>query len=80
MTDIIDLNERRSANEKPDAACVRQDDYGRSLYLFSLEYEMSDGAYSTEVWAYSFSDAEQRVSAMRESLTVRGQMYGFVPA
>lgn len=80
MTEIINLSERRNAAEKPDADCVRKDDFGRPLYLFALAYQMIDGEYSTEVWAYSFEDAEARVAAMRESLIVLGQLYGFIPA
>jgi hypothetical protein len=80
MSEIIDLSQRRNAKEQPDADCIRKDEYGRPLYLFALEYQMPDGAYGTEVWAYSFEDAEARVTAMRSSLSVLGQMYGFVPA
>lgn len=79
MSDVIDLSERRNAKDRPDADCVRTDDYGRPLYLFALEYEMPDGRYGTEVWAYSFDDAESRVSAMRQSLSVLGQMHSIIP-
>ena len=80
MSDVIDLGARRNEKEKPDDDCVGTDDFGRPLYLFALEYEMPDGTYATDVWAYSFEDAEARVSAMRQSLLVLGQMHSIVPA
>lgn len=80
MSDVIDLSERRNAKDRPGEDCVRTDDYGRPLYLFALEYEMPDGTYATDVWAYSFDDAEARVLSMRQSLSVLGQMHSIVPA
>lgn len=80
MSDIINLNERRNAADKPDADFVRHDDFGRPMYLFLLEYAMPDGDYGTEVWAYNITDANERVEAMRESLIVLGQAYTSFPA
>lgn len=80
MSDIIDLTERRNAKEQPDPECIRKDEYGRPLYLFTLEYRMPDGAYGAEIWAYSIEDAEARVTAMRSSLTVLGQIHCIIPA
>ncbi len=77
---IIDLNAERSARERPDAEFSRRDDFGREMYCYTLEYQFQDGCWRAEVWAYSMEEAEQRVAAMRESLTLRGQVYTRVPA
>lgn len=80
MSNTIDLGAARAARERPDADCVRKDDYGRPLYLFALEYKMDGKTWGTDVWAYSWDDAENRVAGMRESLTVLGQIQAIVPA
>lgn len=80
MTDIIDLNQRRNERDKPDAQFIRHDDFGRPLYCFALDYAFNDGHWAAEVWAYSMEEAEQRVAAMRESLSLRGQMFTSFPA
>ncbi len=77
--DVIDLNAERSKREQPDPEFVRQDEYGRPIYCFGMEYEMGDKRWSTEVWAYDWADAENRCAAMRDSLKVFGQLYGSVP-
>lgn len=80
MTDIIDLNVQRNARDCPDAEFVQKDDYGRELYLFTLDYSMAGKSWAAEIWAYSFEDAEARVAAMRDSLSVAGQIYSVIPA
>lgn len=80
MTDIVDLNERRNAAEKPDPEFIRKDEYGRPLYCFVLSFDMADRQYGTDLWAYDMADAEAKVAAMRESLRVDGQMFSVVPA
>ncbi len=80
MTDIIDLNERRNAAERPDAEFVRKDDFGRPLYHYGLSYDFEGGSWSAEIWAYSMEDAKARVGAMRDSLTLLGQTYSVLPA
>jgi hypothetical protein len=76
----ISLAAERNKREQPDPEFVRKDDFGRPLYAFALEYQMDGGTWSTQVWAYSHEDAEARVAAMRESLAVRGQLFGMTPA
>lgn len=66
--------------DKPDAEFIRKDDYGREMYLFALSYEFDGAAWSTQVWAYSIEEAQQRVVAIRDSLTLLGQLFGEVPA
>jgi len=74
MGKVVDLVARLAAANAPDADCVRQDQDGRPLYRYALEYRMGDASWSAELWAYSFDDAEQRVAAMRDSLVVLGQL------
>lgn len=78
MSDVIDLNEFR--NGPPDKNCVMVDDDGVQMFLFALEYEFAGGRWATEMWAYSAEDAQSRVEAMKESLSVLGQTYSVIPA
>jgi len=80
MSDIIDLNERRNAAEKPDAEHVRHDEYGRPLYEFLLDYEFDGGHYSATIWAYDQEEAQRKVPAMRASLEYKGQLFTIIPA
>ncbi len=77
---IIDLNAERNRRAQPDPEFVKQDDYGRPLYMFLLSYEYQDRRWQAEIWAYSFEDAEGRVAAMRESLVCDGQCFAAIPA
>jgi len=78
--EIIDLNAERNKRAEPDPEFVRHDDYGRPLYHFGLQYEMDGKRWAAEIWAYDFADAEARVTAMRESLTLLGQTFEMIPA
>ena len=78
--EIVDLTAERNRRSAPDPEFVRKDDFGRPLYTFLLSYEMDGKQWSTEVWAYSFEDADARVAAMRDSLKVDGQAYSCTPA
>lgn len=82
MTDnkIINLNQLRHDRERPDPEFIKRDDFGREMFLYTLEYEFDGGNWATELWAYSFEDAEARVVAMRASLTCKGQLYTALPA
>lgn len=80
MNDVVDLGEFRSRRDKPDADCVRKDEYGVEMQLYTLEYDFSGGRWSIELWAYSMEEAELRVIAMRESLILLGQVVSIVPA
>lgn len=80
MDEIIDLSAERNKRAEPDPQFVRQDDYGRKLYTFLLSYEMDGKQWATELWAYDEADAQARVDAMRQSLTVDGKLFGEVPA
>jgi hypothetical protein len=71
---IVTLSVFRRA-DLPAEAFVSADNEGRQIYKFALQYEMKGKAWAAEIWAYSFDDAEERVAAMRQSLTVCGQLH-----
>ena len=76
MTDIVDLSQYRAAREQPDADCVRHDEYGRPLYLFSYEFGHADGKiYSFNFWAYDLGDAEAKLASIKSSARIVGQIY-----
>ncbi len=72
---VIDLGQARAAREQPDAEHIQKDQFGRPMYRFALTYEMDGKTWGSDVWAYSFGDAERRVAAMRGSLSVAGQVH-----
>jgi len=77
---VIDISVARASRDKPDSDCVRRDDDGRELGLYALSYSMGRSTWSLEVWAYSMEDADNRVAAIRESLTLLGQVHSIIPA
>lgn len=72
---VIDLDRARAARELPDAEHIQYDQFGRPMYRFALTYEMDGKVWGSEVWAYSFEDAERRAAAIRLSLSVAGQVH-----
>lgn len=80
MSDVIDLTAERNKREAPDEQFVRRDEYGRSIYCFSVEYDFAGAEYVTQVWAYDMADADARVAAIRNSARVAGQLYSEIPA
>lgn len=77
---VIDLSAERNRRAQPDPEFVKQDDFGRPMYLYLLRYEMDASLWQTDVWAYSEEDAGNRVKAMRESLELLGQAFNAIPA
>lgn len=77
---IIDLAEKRNERERPDPEFIKRDDFGREMFLYTLDYEFQNGHWATQLWAYSAEDADARVAAMRESLRNMGQGYTVIPA
>ncbi|NKK74060.1 hypothetical protein GFL21_28650 [Rhizobium anhuiense] len=75
---VISFDKLRETRERPDAQFVRKDEDGQAIYLFALEYTMGPSVWAAKIWAYSFEDAEMRVKAMRESLTVCGQLHASI--
>lgn len=77
---VLSFPGRKERRDNPDRAFVSTDADERRLYRFALQYEMNGKSWATEVWAYSLKDAEDRVAAMRRSLTMCGQLYAEVEA
>ncbi|EJZ16964.1 hypothetical protein RCCGEPOP_33243 [Rhizobium sp. Pop5] len=77
---VLSFSRMRNSRDDPDAAFVTTDVENRQLYRFALEYEMDGKTWATEIWAYSSRDAEDRIAAMRRSLSICGQLYGEVEA
>jgi len=75
MADLIDFNAERNRREQPDPQFVKKDEAGREMYCFLLSYDMADGQYGLQLWAYDWQDAKAKVDAMRASLRVEGQTY-----
>lgn len=73
--DIIHLGAERDRRNGPDADHVRRDDFGRPLYRFTCSYDMGDGAWALDLWAYSREDADARMDAIRRSGRVDGQVW-----
>lgn len=80
MTNVVDLHAERNARERPESDCVHVDQYGQEMFRYAIEYQMDGCTWGSDIWAYSWGDAESRVTAMRDSLTVIGQIKAIVPA
>ncbi|WP_311043761.1 hypothetical protein [Rhizobium lentis] len=77
---VVSFPSMRNHRDNPDGAFVSNDADERQLYRFALQYHMDGKSWATEIWAYSHRDAEDRVNAMRRSLTMCGQLYAEVEA
>lgn len=75
MTDPIDLAAERNKREQSDPQFVHQDDYGRPLYAFGVEYTFEGNQFTFHLIAYSFEDADAKVAAIRDSAKVYGQIF-----
>lgn len=79
MTDVVDLSERRAVQDT-DPHLLVHDDRGVPLWWFAVSYEMDGKKWTTRILAYSWTDAENRLTAIRTSGVVYGQIMGEVPA
>ncbi|RUM23417.1 hypothetical protein EFQ99_22510 [Rhizobium vallis] len=77
---VLSFSRMSNSRDNPDAAFVTTDVENRQLYRFALQYKMDGKTWATEIRAYSSRDAEDRIAAMRRSLTICGQLYGEVEA
>ncbi|MBX4923520.1 hypothetical protein HJA76_28275 [Rhizobium bangladeshense] len=75
---VVSFPRVRECRGEPDCTFVSTDADERRLYRFALQYEMDGKSWATDIWAYSPKDAEDRVAAMRRSLTLCGQLYAEV--
>ena len=80
MSDVIDFATKRNEREAPAPEFVTQDEFGRPMFTFLLQYQMGGDTYMTEIVAYDETDAKRRVDAMRESLAYEGQLFAAFPA
>lgn len=55
-------------------APIVHDADGRSMSRFGLSYRHEGRFWAFSVWAYGWADAEARVAAIRESLTIDGEI------
>jgi hypothetical protein len=78
-TNVIDLQRIKADREAPDADLMQRDDYGRPMYSYGLEYRMDGQTWTVSLMAYSLEDAEQRAQAMRETISVYGQIISVIP-
>jgi len=72
---VIDLQQIKAAREAPDTDCTERDQYGRPMKRFGLEYEMGGKLFVVHIDAYDLEDAERHAKAMREGISVYGQIY-----
>lgn len=80
MSEPIDFNAERDKRHGPHAEFVRHDDYGRKMYAFLFEYIMDGADWGLEVWAYDAEDALNRMQAIQNCLTYKGQLFERHPA
>jgi hypothetical protein len=76
---VIDLQQIKADREAPDADCTERDEYGRPLYTFGIEYELDGDLYTASIIAPSLEEAERHAAAMRNGVTVYGQIYRIIP-
>ena len=50
------------------------DDQGRLMQRYSFSWQIDGKEFSTSFYAYSMTDAEMHVKAIRESATLDGQL------
>ncbi|TBY41601.1 hypothetical protein [Rhizobium leguminosarum] len=79
MPDVIDFQAERDRRNGPDEQFRTVDQAGRPMFAFLAEYETDAGIFCVNFFAYDFADAELRVSSMRSSLTLAGQIYAEIP-
>ncbi|NLS19888.1 hypothetical protein HGP16_25450 [Rhizobium sp. P40RR-XXII] len=75
---VIDLQAKRSERERPAPDLIHIDDDGREMRTYALEYKFAGGTWAISLIAYSMQDAEERVSAMRESLMLCGELHAMI--
>ncbi|WP_454855623.1 hypothetical protein [Rhizobium binxianense] len=59
----------------PEAEFRTVDRLGRHMFCFLADYELDGRVFGISYWAYDIGDAERRLAHMRNSLTLRGQIF-----
>ena len=61
---------------RPNADAIRFDDHNRPMYRYTIKYRHEDRTYESNIWAYSESDAEGRLSEIKKNGMISGQSFG----
>ena len=75
MSSVIDFGEALDRRDGPANDCLARDQYGRRLHRFMLAYELDGRDYTFDIWAHDFAEAERHAEAIRDTVTVSGQIY-----
>ncbi len=76
--DIVDLAARRTPpkmvvpKHEIDADCQMIDHHGNQLFLFGVSWQFEGSEWNSQIWAKDQTDAEARVTAMRDTAQVAG--------
>lgn len=65
--------------DKPDEDCmciIPTDGKPVKWFKFECSFRCDGKEYAFEIWALDQADAERRMSALRETATVDGQLFG----
>lgn len=79
MADILNFADARKAKEdKPDDefVCVTCEN-GKAVhsYKFTCSFDHDGCKFGFHIWAADFDDAQRRISAIKETAVVDGQLY-----
>lgn len=78
---VIDLATEREKRDGPDPEFTYLDPMtGIRWNQYTCDYRFEDKSYAVTIWAQSFEDAEARIEAMKQTLTLGGQIYSEIPA
>lgn len=73
MGDIVNLSDERDKREAPDDEHVTLVD-GQNWYRFGATYKADGKEFSITFWAKDMQDASLKVEAIKETLTLMGQI------
>lgn len=75
MVRVIDLSTERDRRDGPDAEHMTTDQWGRPMFNFAVDFEFGGSEWSVYLWAYDLEDAQARVTSLRSTATLVGQVY-----
>ena len=74
MADVISLKAARAKRDGPDAEHVQVID-GVSWYRFTCSFDFDGREFCLDIWARDLDDARARMTALRDTGRVDGQVY-----
>lgn len=80
MSNVISFERFAADRDKPDAEFRGEDQDGKEMQTFVLDYRLDGKDFSVRVMAYDFEDAERHCKAIRESLFVAGIVFSEIMA